>query len=282
MKRWVYIAVLALIAAGGIFWSCQKDELIGSDELTLKKAKATISEKTVEWEPEVCAGSEHEFKMYTEIGTNVQAQQYVNGDWIQVFQMNKTTESPQLFYLTFDSAGKYPLRFKVGSGGYSDPDTVVVTNCDCDDAGFSYTTEDNLDITFSYNHDEEAEVTIEFTFPQVQNQPLNADGKYVAPDEKIYSVNNPKNQTNFTWTGVVSCKADEPTTFEFGFAADCGPDTAKDGKANIWTDAKILAVNGEAIISVPDDPLTDENEEVIGYSIKGSLNNIVYSGCPTK
>ncbi|WP_319503000.1 hypothetical protein [uncultured Draconibacterium sp.] len=284
MKKWVYTTVVALIAAGGIFWSCQKDEtLTNPDEgLMLKKAKIAEIESLVSWNPTVCAGEEHEFIIDTEVGTNVQAQQLEDGEWIQVFQMNKTTEFPQKFYLTFETTGEYQLRFKVGNRWSENNAKLVVENCDmCDDALFSYATDDNLDIVFSYNHDEKAEITIAFTFPQVEDLELNDEGNYEAPDGKVYSLNNPKNQTVFTWTGEIGCNASEPTTFEFGFAPDCSSGNAKDGQATIWTDTKILAINGEPVIMTEDDLSTpDIDETVIGYSVKGDLSNIVYTGCP--
>jgi len=282
MKKLVYMAMLTLLSAAGIFWSCQKDETLTNPEegVMLKKAKIAEAEDLVTWDPEICAGVEHEFIIDTEVGTNVQVQQLVDGEWIQVFQMSKTTDDPQKFYLTFETEGEYELRFKVGSGGYSDQ-TLIVENCEmCDDASFSYQTENNLDIVFSYNHNEEAEITIVFTFPQIENLELNDEENYEAPDGKEYSVNNPKNQTVFTWTGEISCKASEPTTFEFSFVPDCGSGNAKDKQAVIWTDTKIIAIDGEQVITTEDDPSTpDIDETVIGYSIKGDLSNIVYTGC---
>ncbi|MDO9037359.1 MAG: hypothetical protein Q7U59_03320, partial [Lutibacter sp.] len=57
---------------------------------------------------------------------------------------------------------------------------------------------------------------------------------------------------------------------------DCSAPPANDGKANVWTDAKIVAIDGVALV---DDLLTLENEGA--YSLKGSLANIVYEGCST-
>ncbi|MFZ5431186.1 MAG: hypothetical protein ACOZDD_13200 [Bacteroidota bacterium] len=146
----------------------------------------------------------------------------------------------------------------------------------CDEASFDYETSDNLNIIFTYNHGEEVEsVTISFTFPQVLNSELDVNGKYVGADGKLYVVNNPTNQTNFTWTGYVSCKADEAATFAFSVKGDCSAPPANDGQAIIWTDATVIAINGVLLV---DDPETVENEGP--YSLKGTLSNIVYTGCP--
>lgn len=130
----------------------------------------------------------------------------------------------------------------------------------CDDESFSYTTEDNLDITFTYNAGEETgaltDAVVEFTFPQVLNVTLNEDGLYEAPDGKLYSVNNPTHQTVFSWTGDIGCTTEEAVSFVFNQAPDCGAQPANDGQAVIWTDAKVN-----------------------GISVKGTNANIVYTGC---
>lgn len=156
-------------------------------------------------------------------------------------------------------------------------DNLIVEECpECDPASFSYVTTDNQNITFSYNHGEEVEsLTLAFTFPQVLDMNLNGEGNYEAPDEKIYSVNNVGNQTVLTWTGEVSCKTSEAETFEFSMSPDCGK--GSDGKAIIWTDAKIVAINGVALVD--DLETLDINEGP--YSLKGDLANIVNTtSCP--
>lgn len=157
-------------------------------------------------------------------------------------------------------------------------DNLIVEECaECDPASFTYETEDNQNIVFTYNHGEEVDnLTLAFTFPQVQNSELDGSGNYVAPDGKIYSVNNATNQTVFTWTGDVSCKASEAETFEFSFVADCSAPPANDGKANIWTDATVTAINGVALVD--NSETLDINEGP--YSLKGNLANIVFEGCP--
>ena len=130
----------------------------------------------------------------------------------------------------------------------------------CDEASFSYATANNLDISFTYNAGEETgaleDAVVAFTFPQVVNLPLNEDGLFVAPDGKLYTVNNPTNQTVFTWIGDIGCTAETATTFVFSHTPDCSAPPANDGKANIWTD---MTVNG--------------------VSVKGESSNIVYTGC---
>lgn len=229
-----------------------------------------------------CVGVPHSFTINNtqtgpSNGINIQYEASP-GVWLQLYQIAQASTTPTNFTFTFTAAGTYAIRYKMdGSGGFVSGGSITVTNCSsCDDANFDYTTEDNQNIVFTYNHSEEvSNVTIQFTFPQVENSILNGDGKYVAADGKLYSVNNVKNQTVFTWTGAVSCKSGEAETFEFSFTPDCSAPPANDGKANIWTDAKIVAIDGVTLV---DDLLTIENEGP--YSLKGSLKNIVYLGCP--
>ena len=131
----------------------------------------------------------------------------------------------------------------------------------CGTESFTYTTADNLNITFSYNAGAGTGAltgaTVEFTFPQVMNSPLNGAGLYVGADGKLYTVNNPTNQTVFTWTGDIGCTSTTGQTFAFSFLPDCSAPPANDGVAVIWTDTKVN-----------------------GVSVKGNLTNIKYTGCP--
>ncbi|MFL0683722.1 MAG: Ig-like domain-containing protein [Algoriphagus aquaeductus] len=164
--------------------------------------------------------------------------------------------------------------YKASVGG---PSVVEVKKCvvGCDAESFTYVaTNKNLDVVFSYNYKEAASVTLTFTLPQAKIEQATGT-TYYGDDGKAYLVGG--NGTNLTWTGSVSCSKESPTTFAFKFAADCGPSTANDGKANIWTSTEVKAINGVTLV---DDPNTPENEGP--YSLKRDLNNIVFSGCPTK
>ncbi|PZV86154.1 hypothetical protein CLV31_10249 [Algoriphagus aquaeductus] len=164
--------------------------------------------------------------------------------------------------------------YKASIGG---PSVVEVKKCvvGCDAESFSYVaTNQNLDIVFSYNYKEAALVTLTFTLPQAKIEQATGTTYYGA-DGKAYLVGG--NGTNLTWTGSVSCSKESPTTFAFKFAADCGPSTANDGKAIIWTSTEVKAINGVTLV---DDPNTPENEGP--YSLKHGLDNLVFSGCPTK
>ncbi|MDT8417913.1 MAG: hypothetical protein RQ864_08910, partial [Lutibacter sp.] len=222
----------------------------------------------------------------------VQIQYSLNGDdW---FQLDKGTVTNGVFSGTLVEpvSGMYSFRadFNGSSGGCKDGfenlksqdntvlSVVEVAPCTpCDDASFTYETADNQNITFTYNHGEEvSNVTIAFTFPQVMNSQLNGDGKYVGADGKLYDVNNATNQTVFTWTGPVSCKSGEAETFEFSFTPDCSAPPANDGQALVWTDAKIVAIDGVALV---DNLLTIEDESEINLKEINDLSNIVYTGC---
>ncbi|WP_163324066.1 hypothetical protein [Draconibacterium mangrovi] len=315
MKKLVYMAVLTLLSAAGIFWSCQKDETLTNSEegLMLKSASSCCFEAPYEYDYDFSWGKNNgsfnvtswndDFNLYIEISSSEEItlstdtkvsfpyRNKDNGKGIKYDTNEPESQGDKLvFSLPLTMLGDWTYCQDISFGlkiesstqvqEVSYNQTLTETCKSCDDASFGYVTSDNMNITFSYNHDSEAEVTLRFTFPQVENLALNENEEYEAPDGKTYSVNNPKNQTNFTWTGEISCKASEPTTFEFSFVPDCGSVNAKDEQAVIWTDTKIIAIDGEQVITTEDDPSTpDIDETVIGYSIKGDLSNIVYTGC---
>lgn len=209
----------------------------------------------------------------------VQVQQFVGEEWIQVFQQSQASSGVSGNLSDYE-VGTYNFRWKVsGQGGVQNVEfTVEVENCStCDDESFSYEAlvgETDVDVVFSYNYSEESEVSIDFTFPQI-NIDIPNQGTYTGIDGKNYTVTG--NGTVFHWTGLVSCSAEFPTTFAFdGLIPDCGPSTAKDGKANIWTNAKVVAIDGDELVD--DLETSDVNEGP--YSLKGELDNIVYEGCP--
>lgn len=146
----------------------------------------------------------------------------------------------------------------------------------CGEESFSYEEsigETDVDVVFSYNYSEVAEISIDFTFPQIKIDIPNGES-YIGADGKIYTVTG--NGTVFHWSGKVSCSSENPTTFAFeGLIPDCGPSTAKDGLAQIWTNAKVVAIKGVPLVDDPETLDIDEGP----YSLKGNLNNIVYSGC---
>lgn len=209
----------------------------------------------------------------------VQVQEYVNEVWVQVFQEAKASTGVSGSLAGYE-VGTYLFRWKVaGKDGVQNVEfTVEVENCStCDDESFSYEAvvgETDVDVVFSYNYSEESEVSIDFTFPQI-NIDIPNQGTYTGIDDKNYTVTG--NGTVFHWTGQVSCSSEFPTTFAFdGLMPDCGPSTAKDGKANIWTGAKVVAIDGVELVD--DTETSDINEGE--YSLKGDLDSIVYSGCP--
>ncbi len=301
------IGTLVLMVAGGIFWSCQKDEFVTNPEngLMLKSDYIGADCHFDCIDPSNPEYFEMTDNMSITAGTNTVKYTYVAYNTLDEFVIDikyektaGTTNGKATITVSFED--KTPIiftdvvlgttktaifdlptgwkacdevEFSIVGEGVGDPASFtnvlysLFGECtDCDDASFLYKTENNnLDILFSYNHNEEMNLTIEFTFPQVLNSTL-VDGKYVGADDKLYDVNNPDNQTVFTWTGVVGCKANDPTTFAFNVAPDCDAPPANDGQAIIWTDAKIVAIDGVAL-EVP-------------FSLKGGNSNIVYTGCP--
>lgn len=146
---------------------------------------------------------------------------------------------------------------------------------ECDKESLAYSSnqdENGTDILFSYSYEEEAEITLDFTFPQIQLD-IPDQGTYTGADGKNYLVSG--NGNVLTWTGNVSCSSINPTTFAFeDILPDCKSAKGKNKQANIWSDIKVTAINGQSLI---DNPETPENEGP--YSIKGDLDNITVETC---
>ncbi|MBN3520810.1 hypothetical protein JYB62_12450 [Algoriphagus lutimaris] len=299
------IKLLGLVISALLFGACSQMATYENDDLTNTLAKsdqsgftlspfeisrfenAMVSESgnfNLTYTEKVCLG---DAILFTFGGTGftgnrtVQVQEFVNGEWVQVFQQSQASSGVS-GNLSGYEVGTYLFRWKVsGQGGVQNVEfTVEVEDCsNCDEESFTYEAtigETEVDVVFSYSYSEEAEVSIDFTFPQI-NIDIPNQGSYVGADGKSYTVTG--NGTVFHWTGPVSCSSGEPTTFAFeGLMPDCGPSSAKDGLANIWTNAKIVAINGEDLVDDPETLDIDEGP----YSLKGDLESIVYSGCPTK
>ncbi len=146
MKRNFFLmGTLILFVVSGIFWSCQKEEIMNPEDGFMKKGKVVAMESTndLTWEAGVCAGEEHQFCLefpqdYLPNGnttnTNVNVQIWNpelgdEGDWEQIFQGNFGS-GPQCFDYEFPEAGTYILQYKIGGGGFSEK-SVEVKNCFC-------------------------------------------------------------------------------------------------------------------------------------------------------
>lgn len=150
-RKMFFMGVLTVVMAGAIFWSCQKDEVLMNTEdgVMLKKGNVAVMETSVTvdtliWEDVVCAGEEHEFclefpQAYLPNGnttkTNVNVQIWnpeleEEGDWEEIFQGNFDF-GPKCFTYKFLEEGVYNLKYKIGSGGFTEID-VNVANCGCE------------------------------------------------------------------------------------------------------------------------------------------------------
>lgn len=240
------MAAVALIAAGGIFWGCQKDDVLNNPDEGLMLKKATVKVETpvtFGW-TEACAGEitaftltgdgQKQIKMW---GWNTTDEEY---DWIQV--ANAGNSSNPLVLDTALSAGTYYVIYKIGNiwvPGNSSLDMeegieVVVENCDDCEESFSYETDDNLSVVFTYVSDVDiSDAEIKLTCPHITDFQVT----------QVVGINNVNNPTVLTFKGdIIACT---PVTIEITFTPDCiyNENSEKWNTPNIWTDFKVNEVS---------------------------------------
>lgn len=184
------------------------------------KVSATVAVGTFNVPSEVCASVATEFCFDAPTGTNLQLQQLIAGDWVQVYQISQSTSNPQCFPLTFATAGTYQLRYKIGSGGFTQV-AVTVVNCGCDES-FSYVDNGNGSYTFTYVPAEDlANANLVFTFAQ---------GSYVSGLDNWSSEGVTMQKT----MNLVAC-----TTYSWTVVLQSNCNGKGQTKANVWTDFKV-------------------------------------------
>lgn len=241
-----FVFLFVLIAS-----SCSQDDE-AMDAAALVKENSELSAKGVKVSAaavetftvptEVCAGVATDFCFEAPIGTNLQVQQLIAGDWIQVYQISQSTLVNTCFPLTFATAETYQLRYKIGNGGFTQvPVTVVDCNTGCDES-FSYVSNGGGSYTFTYVPSVDMEnVNVEFTFAQ---------GVEVSG---LLEFTRNGNDNSSVWSATLSFDACTTYTWTVVLSPDC---SGKSKNSNVWTDFKVG-----------------------GESKKGELANIVIA-CP--
>lgn len=223
MKK-IYLLFLAI----GIT-ACSADSLetINSEagetaNLNGKKQATTAAVEKFNVPEQICAGVAAEFSLEAEIGTNLQVQQYdeILDEWFQVFQEAQSDSNPESFWLTFDAAGEYQLRYKIGGGGFTET-TIVVENCGCEES-FNYIMNEDGSYTFTYIPGEDmTSAELVFTFAQASA---------VGLDNSWTHNGNGNSQTWKTRMDLTACTEYSWTVF---LDANC---SGNSGHSNLWTD----------------------------------------------
>jgi len=175
----------------------------------------------------ICAGEDAEFYINAPVGSNIQVQQLIGGEWVQVDQISKSTSNPHVTTLNFQVAGDYQLRYKVGSGGFSNAYTVTVENCGCEE---SFTYVDNGDMTYTFTYIPEEDMVgaeVVFTFAQG----VDVDGLSGWEDN---------GQTRSMVMDLSACEVYE---WNVTLDATC---TGNSPNSNVWTDFKVNDVSKKA------------------------------------
>lgn len=163
MKKLAYLLFLAI----GVT-ACSVESMDSTENLLTADAryKVTVTE-SFNVPEEICAGVPAEFSFTAAVGSNLQVQQLISGVWTQVYQTSQSTANPQTFNLLFSEAGTYSLRYKIGAGGFTNAEPVIVSNCnDCEES-FSYFDNGDGTYTFTYVPAENMnDALVVFTFAQ--------------------------------------------------------------------------------------------------------------------
>lgn len=219
MKKLTYLLFIAIGVMG-----CSADALNEDLLVADAKFKVTVAE-SFNVPDGICAGVPAQFSFAAAVGTNLQVQQFINEDWVQVYQTSQSTSNPQTFELSFAEAGSYSLRYKIGNGGFTNASPVMVSNCnDCEES-FSYIANEDGSYTFNYVPAEDMNgVNVVFTFAQ---------GSYVSGLDEAFSQNGNNGQTYETTMNLKKC---DVLSYTVSLSAKCSGNSKS---SNVWTDFKV-------------------------------------------
>ena len=194
-----------------------------NSEISAKGVKSTtVAVEKFIVPSEVCASVATDFCFEAPIGTNLQVQQWIAGVWVQVYQISQSISTTTCFPLTFPNAETYQLRYKIGSGGFTQvPVNVVDCSEGCDES-FSYVDNGSNSYTFTYTPSESVVgAHVVFTFAQ---------GTYVSglADFSAEGVTMQKTMD------LVAC-----STYEWTVVLQSNCKGLGQLKANVWTDFKV-------------------------------------------
>ena len=222
MKKIYYLIFLAIGISG-----CSVESIDSTEVLFTADAKVKLAEVQNFIVPtESCAGVEATFSFEVAVGTNLQVQQLIAGEWVQVYQKGSSTANPQNFNLLFEEAGDYSLRYKIGSGGFTQK-SVTVLDCNACEESFSYVSNGDNTYTFYYTPAEDLEgAIVVFTFAQ---------SAYLSGLSEDYSQNGNNGQP---YKAILNLKKCVELEYTISLQANCSGNSQN---SNVWTD---FTVNG--------------------------------------
>lgn len=138
------------------FYGCSVESIDSNEEIISVDAKGkpvALDLNAFEYPKEdVCLGENINFAFKVPVGTNnLQIQEFIDGEWVQVFHKSKSTLNPETFALTYP-VGTYQFRYFAGPGGHTRIEPITVVNCSNCTNSFSTTLvcdeESTLNISF--------------------------------------------------------------------------------------------------------------------------------------
>ncbi|HKI89253.1 MAG TPA: hypothetical protein VKA38_09515 [Draconibacterium sp.] len=145
MKKLVYMAVVALIAAAGIFWSCQKEEVLNNPEngLMLKGAKNKMevtAELVVSPNTTVCLNTPVTItaKAWNDenivSGGKIQIEELIDGNWVQVVNYIDLPHFAEYSFTPEEVGSRVFRAHYVGGSDFTNSDdekTLTFEECGC-------------------------------------------------------------------------------------------------------------------------------------------------------
>ncbi|SDS15887.1 hypothetical protein [Christiangramia echinicola] len=218
------------------FYGCSVESLESSEEIITvdAKGKNTVQSADInEFEyptEDVCVDSEATFTFNVPVGTNIQIQELIGGEWIQVTQDNGTTTNPQIYTMSWNVPGVHYFRYKAGSGGFTEIAPITVVDCSECEESFSHVTNPDGSYTFTYIPADDLEnAEIIFTFAQ------SVVTNWVESSHE--TVWDHRGVTEHAFLDLVACE-----TYEWQVILDknCSGNSPN---SNVWTNFKVNDVS---------------------------------------
>jgi hypothetical protein len=137
MKRKLFLlSAMALVITGAMFWSCQKEEMMNTEDVMLKKGKVAATSANFTYAGTACLNQEHTFNLWIgdENGApDITLQIKYGSEWTDLVKQASVSNSTNELKATLTQLGSFNLRVVFKGKDYA-TGAITVENCvGCDD-----------------------------------------------------------------------------------------------------------------------------------------------------